>query len=182
MAATHPANITVPIMAYSSPQPEPTTAQPPQYSESFETSLAERTLSTATHASSTGRPITSPHHSHPSTRPLPIDDARRQHALPSTTHLRLTEPGGSIYGGPGPSKEELRAEAQEMVEKHGFRSEKEFNAFIDKQVEENKAEAIARAARRLDAIKRNERVDEEIRMLEMEHQMEKRAMEKRARG
>jgi hypothetical protein len=179
MATPHAANITVPIMAFPSPHPEPTT---PHYNESFENSLMERTLASIPQPPPTAEPVTTPFHIHPSVRPLPVDDVRRQHALASSTQVRLTEPAGSIYGGPGPSKETLRTEAQEMVEKHGFTSEKEFDEFISKQIEEHKAEAVARAARRLDAIKRNERVDEEIRMLEMEHQMEKRAMEKRTRG
>jgi hypothetical protein len=175
MATTHPTNITVPIMAF--PPPEPST---PPYDESFENAIMERAISTAAppHGQSqtpTAIPIL------PAERPLPLSDSRRQHPLPSTS-LLLTEQGGSIYGGAGSSKEKLRAEAQDLIDANDFTSKDELEELIGKKVEDTKQEARARAYRRLEALKKNARIDEEIRELEMNHQMEKRAMEKRTKG
>jgi hypothetical protein len=172
MATTHPANITVPIMA-----PAPPT---PPYDEEFENAAMKSAISTSspqrpTNPSASTDPVV------PTERPISLSDSRRQHPLPSTQIL-LTEPGGSIYGGPGPSQERLIAEGQELIEKHGFTSAKELEDFIARQIEEDKAEAVKRALKRLEAIERNALIDEEISELEMNHQMEKRAMEKRTKG
>lgn len=174
MAAVHQPNITVPIMASQSP---PSGA--PKYTESFENEAMRALLNLPTAPTQITDPSASPAPVLPFERPLPLTDSRRTQPL-SHTNISVTEPGGSVYGGAGASKEELLSEAQKIVDENGIKSEFGIKTFLARKVEALEDDAAGIARKRLEALEANARVEKEIRVLEQQYEMEKRAMLKSA--
>jgi hypothetical protein len=173
--ATHLPNITVPIMA-----PQPAILSPPPISHAFEDDIAQALLS----------PSAQPRPSNPtaplelpvlaSERPLPLTDARRQHPFPPTA-IQLTAPGGSVYGGPGPSRDMLVQQGQKLVDDYGFANKKQLLDYLAREIGGKVAGAEGRAQRRVEAKEGNARWAREVRNLEVSFETERRAMERLAK-
>lgn len=99
------------------------------------------------------------------------------------TPIKTTHPHGSIFGGENPhfaladnlSQDELREQVLErataFVRDAGITSRKQLVEILDKQMEELMRQVEARSRDREAAVKHNERVNEEKRVLEEENEM-----------
>ncbi|KAF2433234.1 hypothetical protein EJ08DRAFT_658485 [Tothia fuscella] len=195
-SSIHPANITVPIMTLAhgdaSPQISTLTSDPPQqpppqlpHNPSFEDEISTSLLSapivpTSTSLSNNEETPTIPHIP-PHQLPLPLSSPLRTYHLPQT-NIHLTQKLGSIYGGPGLPHPAIIEAGQRLIEENGFTSQERLEDWVHRRIASLVREAERRAEGRVDARRGNERVREEIRVLEGDYEMERRAVERRLGG
>ncbi|TID24553.1 hypothetical protein E2P81_ATG02857 [Venturia nashicola] len=124
--------------------------------------------------------------------PLPLTSQERRFevSIPArsisaidSTPIKTTHPHGSIFGGENPhfplpdnlSQNELREQvldrATAFVKEAGITSRKQFVEILEKQMEELMKQVEARSRGREAAVKHNERVEDEKRVLEEENEM-----------
>lgn len=172
-----------PLMATDKPQPSdntiPDSNYPPRnlpYSESFENEFMKTILYPP--APTTRLPPASPSLLvQPSALPLPLTSPLRTHPSPFPG-VHLTHPGGYHTGGPGPSASVVAAFAKRFIHEQGIRSEAELERRVQEAVQRRMGEVRERMGRREEAIKRNEGVRREIRLLEAQRRTEERVEER----
>lgn len=126
--------------------------------------------------------------------PLPLTSRERKFSvsIPTRSHtvndsgtpiIQTTHPHGSIFGGANPhfplpknlTQEDLHQQVLEkantFVKDAGITSRKQLVEILDKQMEELMRQVEARSRARDGAVKHNERVEEEKRVLEEENEM-----------
>jgi hypothetical protein len=106
-------------------------------------------------------------------KPLPLTSALRAYPSSLDAPVRLTQPHGSIYGGPCPvSPTELRAYAQDVAEVNGRESKRELEAWVRGELARRAEELEARMRERKRYVESNGRIRDKVHELEEEREME----------
>jgi len=152
------------------------------YSESFEDGVMNIVLDPKSNTRQPAyltNPDTQPSVLSSTELPLPLRDYRRMYPSPIPGIL-LPHPNSTLHGAAGPSKEQLLALAQELVEKHGIRNEAQLKHWLDTEEAQQRAELMKRMRRRQEAIRINEHVMREVRTLDTQRDVERKVMRSKA--
>ena len=117
----------------------------------------------------------------PEELPVQLDDFRRSHpsAIPG---INLPSSSSSLSGAPGPPDMVLHAMARDMIRENRINGPAAFAAFLDSELERQKAQLEHRMKKRSQAKTQNEELDRELAQLEMERNMQMRVAEKWRKG